>query len=189
MRFRILVSAAFFVFVALTLNSTLPGGHAQVLTAKGQGRAVPASAAEIPAGEVSAPGGVSRHAVGDFNADGKDELLLDLGAGGMWWWDRGSWNQISTSNMEGMVLAEYDGDAGDEVFVDRGASGLWVFNFLSLSQLTASLPETMAAGDVDGDGMDEALADLWSAGGASAPLGLWKYDSGAWDLLLNVNLD
>lgn len=185
MKSRLVLVVAFLAFLVAAL--TAPGDAARSAASSARGQ-MASGMAVIPAGAVSSPGGIAHHAVCDFNADGYDDLLLDLGSDGMWLWDRGTWNRISTSNMEGMVLAEYDGDAGAEVFVDRGASGLWVYNHLNLGQLTASLPETMAAGDVDGDGMDEALADLWSTGAGSAPIGLWLYNAG-WSRISSFNPD
>ncbi len=122
MKLRFAVIPVLLAFLAAGQGSSFPGA----MTGSEPSRALDQSAsggAVIPAGAVSSPGGLAHHAVGDFNADGLDELLVDLGTEGIWWYDRGGWNRITTANPEGMVLAEFDGDAGAEVFVDGGASG------------------------------------------------------------------
>jgi hypothetical protein len=39
-----------------------------------------------------------RHAVGDFDGGGIDELAADFGAAGVWQWNGGVWAQISANN-------------------------------------------------------------------------------------------
>ena len=123
-----------------------------------------------------------RHAAGDFDGDGADELVADFGASGIWRWDAGDWTQISTSNPESMILAEYDGNDDDEIFLDLGSAGLWLLNGPVWMQWSAANVETMAAGDVDNDGNDEIACDFGA-------VGLWLWNAGSWDILSGVNAD
>jgi hypothetical protein len=43
---------------------------------------------------------ILKHAVGDFDGDGMDEMALDFGAAGAWMWNEGVWSQISAGNPE-----------------------------------------------------------------------------------------
>jgi hypothetical protein len=125
---------------------------------------------------------VAKHAVGDFDGDGADELAADFGVNGTWEWNGGVWTQISASNPEGMTVAEYDGDPAAEIFVDFGATGLWLFNNSVWTQVSPVNVETMAAGDVDGDGRDELVCDFGTAG-------LWLLDGGSWTQLSGADAD
>ncbi|OGD18703.1 MAG: hypothetical protein A2W03_08930 [Candidatus Aminicenantes bacterium RBG_16_63_16] len=123
-----------------------------------------------------------RHAVGDFDGEGADELAVDFGAIGLYLYDNGSWSQISSANPESLLAADVDGDNVDEILADLGAAGLWLWNAGAWNQLSGVNVEGMAAGDVDADGSDEAVADFGA-------VGMWLYNGGTWTQLSGVNAD
>ncbi|OGD20238.1 MAG: hypothetical protein A2W03_08005 [Candidatus Aminicenantes bacterium RBG_16_63_16] len=125
---------------------------------------------------------VSRHAVGDFDGDGRDEAAVDFGTGGVWIYDGGAWTQLTPANPESLLAADVDGDTLDEILADQGANGLWLWNAGEWSQLSAVNGDGMAAGDVDADGAAEVVGDF-------AAVGLWLYNAGSWTQLSGVNAD
>jgi hypothetical protein len=125
---------------------------------------------------------IQKHAAGDFDGDGKDEIAVDFGATGAWMWDNGVWTQLTASNPEAMIAADVDADNVDEIIADLGTSGLWLWNAGAWTQLSAVNVETVAAGDVDADGSDEVVGDFGSAG-------LWLWNGGAWTQLSGVNAE
>jgi len=58
--------------------------------------------AQSPLGDLNSPAPLwePRHAAGDFDGDGVDELAIDFGASGAWMWNAGAWTQLSTNNPE-----------------------------------------------------------------------------------------
>jgi hypothetical protein len=123
-----------------------------------------------------------RHAVGDFDGDGADELVVDFGATGAWLYNQGAWSQLTASNPESLVAADVDGDNVDELVADLGAAGLWLWNAGAWNQLSGVNAESLAAGDVDADGAAEIIGDFGAAG-------LWLYNGGAWTQLSGVNAE
>jgi hypothetical protein len=119
---------------------------------------------------------------GDFDGDGADEAAVDFGALGAWVWDSGAWNQLTSSDPEGMVAADIDGDAEDEIVADMGTLGLWVWNGRLWTQLSGVNVGGLAVADVDGSGDDEVVGDF-------STVGLWLWDSGVWTQLSGVNAD
>ncbi len=53
---------------------------------------------------------VSKHAAGDFDGDGADELAVDFGPSGAYLYDNGVWTQLTAFNTESMQAADVDGD-------------------------------------------------------------------------------
>jgi hypothetical protein len=129
-----------------------------------------------------APLRLERHAVGDFDGDGADELAVDFGATGTWLYNGGSWSQLTPSNPESLAAADVDGDSVDELLADLGTSGLWLWNAGAWNQLSGVNVDSLAAGDVDADGAAEVAADFGAAG-------LWLYNGGAWSQLSGVNAE
>jgi len=125
---------------------------------------------------------VSKHAVGDFDGDGTDELAVDFGASGVYLWDNSTWTMLSALNTESMQAADTDGDSVDEIILDFGTLGLFIWDGGSVSQVSGVNIDVYAAGDVDADGSDEIVGDF-------GPSGLWLYDGGAWTQLSGVNAD
>ncbi len=125
---------------------------------------------------------LSKHSVGDFDGDGRDEVAMDFGASGAWMWDNGVWTQLTNINPENLTAADVDGDNDEEILLDLGASGLWLWNGGAWIQVSNVNVDTVAAGDIDGDGSDEAAADF----GAS---GLWLWDDGQWTQISGADLE
>jgi len=125
---------------------------------------------------------VSKHAVGDFDGDGTDELAVDFGASGAYLWDNNTWTQLSAFNTESLTAAAMDGDGVDEIIMDLGALGLYLWDSGSATQISGVNVDVYAAGDVDADGYAEVVGDF-------GPSGLWLYNGGAWTQLSGVNAD
>ena len=125
---------------------------------------------------------LSRHAVGDFDADNQDEAAVDFGTMGIWMFNSGAWGQIGPADPEMLAAADIDGNNDDEIVADLGSLGLWLWNGGSWIQISGTDVEGLAAGDVDADGSDEIIADF-------GPTGLWLYDGGGWTQLSAVNVD
>ena len=47
-----------------------------------------------------------KHAAGDFDGDGADELAVDFGATGIYLYDAGAWTQIGSANPESLLAAD-----------------------------------------------------------------------------------
>jgi len=125
---------------------------------------------------------VRRHAAGDFDGDGADEIVMDFGSSGAWMWDAGVWTQLTASNPENQLAANVDGNADDEILLDLGASGLWLWNGGAWAQLSSINVDTLAAGDTDADGSDDAAADFGTSG-------LWLWNGGAWSQLSGADIE
>ncbi len=123
-----------------------------------------------------------KHAVGDFDGDGKDEAAVDFGVTGIYLYDSGAWSQISSANPESLVAADVDGDTVDEILADLGSTGLWLWNAGAWNQLSGVNIEGLAVGDVDADGADEVVGDFGN-------VGLWLYGAGIWTQISGVNAD
>jgi len=114
--------------------------------------------------------------------DANDELLVDFGTLGIWYYNAGVWTQQSGVNPESMVTMEHPGASDAEIAVDFGTLGLWYWNEGSWTQLSGVNPEGMFAVDDDWDGDDELQVDFGS-------LGVWHLDiSGyAWTQISGLN--
>lgn len=123
-----------------------------------------------------------RHAVGDFDGDGVEEVVVDFGASGAKMCDSGVWIQLTASDPESLLAANVDGNNREEIITDLGSAGLWLWNSGAWSQLSALDAESLAAGDVDADGSDELVGDFGAAG-------LWLWNGGVWTQLSGVNAD
>ncbi|OGD21347.1 MAG: hypothetical protein A2W03_04680 [Candidatus Aminicenantes bacterium RBG_16_63_16] len=121
-------------------------------------------------------------AVGDFDGDGTDELVVDLGTNGAWMYNSGTWTQLSAMNPQGMITANVDGNTDDELLMEFGYTGLWLYDNGAMNLLSEEDTQTMAAGDVDADGSDEVAVDFGT-------VGFWLYDGGSWTQLSGANLD
>ncbi|OGD21619.1 MAG: hypothetical protein A2W03_16890 [Candidatus Aminicenantes bacterium RBG_16_63_16] len=125
---------------------------------------------------------IPRHAVGDFDGDGTDEIAMDFGTVGGWMWNNGVWTPLTASDPESMIAADVDGNGQDEIAADLGTGGLWLWQGGVWTQLSGANVECLTAGDVDADASDEIVGDF---GGA----GLWLYDGGAWTQISGVNVE
>ncbi len=117
-----------------------------------------------------------RHAVGDFDGDGKDEAVVDFGPPGAWEYDNGTWSRIMVFNPQELLAADVDGDDHAEVIADVGTLGAWLWDGGTWAQITSASPELLAAGDVDGDTVGEPVVDF-------GPTGLWLWRAGVWTQL------
>lgn len=112
---------------------------------------------------------------GDFddNLDANDELLVDFGSTGVWYYNGGTWFQESALNPQ-MMISVHDGmTPDDEVVVDFGGAGLWFWNNRNWYQISGANAEGMFAVDDDQDGDDEVQVDFGS-------LGVWRFDPYNW---------
>ncbi len=109
-------------------------------------------------------GDTGKHAAGNFDADGSDEVAMDFGTLGAWLWNGGAWSQLTPSNPERMVPFNIDGDADDEIALDLGATGLWIWNGGAWSQVSGSNPECLISADTNHNGNEELIIDFGSSG-------------------------
>ncbi len=114
--------------------------------------------------------------------DANDELLVDFGTLGIWYYNAGTWTQESGVNPQAMITLEHPGASDAEIAVDFGTLGLWYWNEGSWSQLSGVNPEGMIAVDSDNDGDDELQVDFGT-------LGVWEWDvtSSAWLQISGLN--
>ncbi len=95
--------------------------------------------------------------------DGPEELVLDLGEGGIVVANTMEPpEQILDKSSEGLHVADLDGNGKDEVVADLGSTeGLWVFSgHGGWDQLFEKSPTLMTIADVDGNGQDDILASF-----------------------------
>ena len=137
---------------------------------------------EVFVAKFTTPFVAAKHAIGDFDGDGTDELAVDFGASGAYLWDDNAWTQLTAFNTESLQAADVDGDSVDEIIMDLGASGLYLWDGGGATQLSGVNVDVYAAGDVDADGSAEVVGDF-------GPSGLWLYNGGAWTQLSGVNAD
>jgi hypothetical protein len=123
-----------------------------------------------------------KHAVGDYDADGRNEIAVDFGTNGVWIWDSGSWTVLTGLDPANMLAADVNGDGADEIFLSFRPGGLWVVVGGTGHGISPKYAEGMAAGDVDADGIDEVVCDF----GAD---GLWLFDGGNWVQLTGADAD
>ena len=103
-----------------------------------------------------------KHAAGDFDGDGRDEIAMDFGSTGAWMYDSGVWSQLTSYNPENMIPFDVDGNGDKELAIDLGTLGLWMWNNGIWSQLTVNSPEYMIATDTNANGIDRRNLRLWS---------------------------
>ncbi len=123
-----------------------------------------------------------RHAAGDFDGDGADELAIDFGASGAWLWDNGAWSQLTPVNPEGLLTAQVEGGQPDRIVADLGALGVWQWGGGAWTQLSGVNAESLAVFEDDADGNSEVLGDFGAAG-------LWSWSGTSWTQLSGVNAD
>ncbi len=128
------------------------------------------------------PDVLTRHAVGDFDGDDRDEAAVDFGTLGVWIYGGGGWSQSSPEDPENLVTVNIDGNADDEIVVDMGDRGLWLEDGGTGAQISGNDVEGLAVGDIDGSGDEEVIADFGA-------LGLWVYDFGGWAQISGINAD
>jgi hypothetical protein len=151
-------------------------GHLQTLSPGiNSGLAVGSLSGLIPAHDLenaSRPfgNGVDR---GAYENSILDELVADFGISGLWHYDQGSWNLISTGNASGLEMLNgdlaadfdvygfylYDGTwsrisngnsedmvaKGSDLFVDFGTNGLWEYSNATWTRISTGNPEGVAS--------------------------------------------
>lgn len=123
-----------------------------------------------------------RHAAGDFDGDGADELAIDFGANGAWVWNAGAWSQLTPVNPEGLLAGQRHSGKPDVIFADLGAAGVWEWADSVWTQLSGINAETLAVADTNSDGDSELVGDFGAAG-------LWLWWGSGWTQLSGVNAD
>jgi hypothetical protein len=125
------------------------------------------------------------------SSNGRDELIVDFGAVGVWVRtgvinNSGEWHQISGVNPDWIISASWVDPGDDEIVGDFGALGLWTWDFSGYpgvwTQISGVNAEQAFALDDDGDAHDELEVDFGN-------LGLWRYDAntGLWMQLSALN--
>ena len=121
--------------------------------------------------------------MGEFDYyDEADELLVDFGSVGVWYYNGGSWSQQSGLNAESMISAVTIDTADEEAVFDFGATGLWYWNEGYWTQLSGANAQGMFSVDDDFDTRDEIQVDFGT-------LGVWRYDwdDSSWTQLSGLN--
>lgn len=116
--------------------------------------------------------------VGDLDASGREELIVDFDAGGLWArYNNATWTRLHPKDVEwsSLVAGDFDSNPRDDLGMDFGAAGVWTrYNNATWSTLGTTLgPEGFAVGDTDGNGRSELIADL-------GPKGIFAFNSGLW---------
>lgn len=94
------------------------------------------------------------------------QLVADFGASGLWFYDSGTWEELSSGQPDNMV---YSAETAT-LYVDFGTGGLWQWDGSNLTNLSWGNPENMV---VSGS----MLYVDFGAGG------LWKWDGSVWTML------
>jgi len=134
----------------------------------------------LSAGLTSLP--LPKHALGDFDGDGRNEIAVDFGPAGISVWDAGAWTLISASDPEGLVAGNFAGLTGDQLAADFGAAGVSIWNGATWNVISAQNAQRMVVADTDGNGRQELLVDFGA-------LGLWLWKGGPWTQLSGANAD
>lgn len=95
------------------------------------------------------------------------DLLVDLGAGGLWTLlDAANYSQINAANAKSVATGDIDGNGIDEVAVDFGAAqGIWVrWNSANWTQIHSLTANSIAMGDVDRNGRADLVINFPGAG-------------------------
>ncbi len=118
----------------------------------------------------------------DNNSDVNDELLVDFGTSGVWFYNGGAWTQQSGLNPQSMISVHHAATPDDEAAFDFGSTGLWWWDYGSWIQLSGVNADGMFALDDDSDGDDEMQVDFGT-------LGIWRYDpnDGSWKQYSGLN--
>jgi hypothetical protein len=101
-------------------------------------------------------------------ADANDELFAAFGSLGLWFYNNGTWTQVSGVDPDSMISITAINTADDELVVDFGSLGLWYWDW-GWYQISGVNPQGMFALDDDQDGADEIQVDFGS-------IGIWRFD-------------
>ena len=108
--------------------------------------------------------------MGNFdNLDPQDEIIVDFGSAGVWYYDGGHWYSQSSLNPETMISVLAGGVNDEDAVFDFGTAGLWYWDLGAWTQLSVANAQGMFAVDDDFDSRQEVQVDFGA-------LGVWRYD-------------
>lgn len=97
-----------------------------------------------------------------------DDVVLDLGAPGLWVYKEGAgvFEKISDVDVTELAVCDVDGDGRDDVVVDYGANrGIWIrYNEGEFVQINAQSTRGISVGDVDGNGLCDVAINFGAPG-------------------------
>ncbi len=129
--------------------------------------------------------------LGDFNGDGKTDLLLRSNGGtiGCWMTDGSNWNEFQSVGKEWKVAAvgDFDNDGIDDIVLEHssGFAGIWLtqedgtVKWSNLDTLKDGC-QIIGAGDFNGDGTDDVLLRKGSW------VGSWLIEEGEVDGFMGI---
>ena len=115
---------------------------------------------------------------GDSNADGIDEVILNLPGQGIWICCTPGWRQLHTVTSAHLVVANIDGDAGGQadVVADFPGFGVWAWmNDSTWIQVHEVNVTGIQAGDFDGNGVDDLAMSFPGFGLYVRANNLWTF--------------
>ncbi len=143
-------------------------------------------------GPFEAPSTAYVYATADIDADGHDEIVVDLDALGLWVWDNGVYYILNYNNPEFVIRAEVDRDGRDEIVGDFGNLGLWIWDNGVWTQMSSKNPEFLVAVDTNGNGLGEIAADFGSQGVQIWESGTWyhlNYNNPEFMIRVDIDMD
>ncbi|MET7288132.1 VCBS repeat-containing protein, partial [Streptomyces sp. NPDC005573] len=152
----------------------------------GNGKGVLGARVEIGTGGWN---GMKNLAVGDFNGDGKDDLVGTETSTGKLWLYKGTGSGLSArteigtggwNGMSNVFVGDFNGDGKDDLGASEDSTGkLWLYKGTGTGTLTArteigsggwnGMNKVTSPGDMNGDGKDDVVATETSTGK------LWLY--------------
>ncbi|NVB40829.1 VCBS repeat-containing protein [Pseudenhygromyxa sp. WMMC2535] len=161
-------------------------------------------------------GGDDRHLyVGDFNGDGRDDLLLahdestdqnriylSQGDGGWTTWSSGLGYWLGGDDRE-VLIADFDGDGDDDILrADGGGDGReynrlalskgnggWSVHFNSPPRILKGGNRALYVGDFDGDGAADLFRADWNGDGTQYNAAMPSHGDGSWGYWAGIALD
>ena len=99
--------------------------------------------------------------LGNFDSgDPQDEIIVDFGAKGVWYYDEGHWYSQSSLNPEALISVLADGFNDEDAVFDFGTAGLWYWDLGAWTQLSVADAQGMFAVDDDFDSRQEIQVDF-----------------------------
>ena len=126
--------------------------------------------------EIFPPNPSPHPAEGDYNGDGKSDIALFRGAGGLWA-VRGLGRTYFGARQDIPVAGDYDGDGYADVAVYRLAMGLWAVKNMTRLYF-GDWQDTPVPGDYDGDGTCD-IAVFHDVSGRWRVRGITRFSFGA----------
>ncbi len=123
----------------------------------------------------------------DGDAGGKADVVVDLGAGGLWVrLNDSTWKPLAALSAQSMATGDLDGNGQDEIVAGFGpGQGLFIYrNNTAFEPLLATSAEVVVTANMDGDatGKDEAVVGLGPG------LGTWiRRNDSSWEPLSAIS--